>query len=95
VTVITPGAGRSITSRATVSTAGVTGCLTFREGFFTGVRLDFALATVRFVAFADLDTLRALTRLAEFPRRARFCTFDAFLRLAIIAPLVWFVPATH
>jgi hypothetical protein len=50
------------------------------------------VATVRFVAFAlaDLDALRALLRLAEFPLRnfARFCTFDPFLRLAMIDPLV-------
>jgi hypothetical protein len=32
--------------------------------------------------------LRGLPRLAEFPLRnlARFCTFDCFLRLAMIAP---------
>jgi len=45
-----------------------------------------ALATVRFVAFAALATLRALPRLAELRSFARFCTFDAFLRLAMIAP---------
>ena len=50
-------------------------------------------ATVRLVAFAALDALRALPRLAEFPLRsfARFCTFDAFLRLAMIEPL-WLLP---
>jgi hypothetical protein len=96
VTVITPGAGCSITSTATVSTTGVTGfftfrAFTFRAAFFTGAGLGLVLATVRFVAFAALDALRALPRLAEFPLRsfARFCTFDAFLRLAMIAPLVW------
>ena len=85
-----PGAGCSITSTATVSTAGATGCFTRRAAFFTGAGLGLALATVRFVAFADFATLRALPRLAEFPLRsfARFCTFDAFLRLAMIAPLV-------
>jgi hypothetical protein len=58
--------------------------------FFTGARLGFALATARFVAFAALDTPRALPRLAEFPlcSFARFCTFDPFLRLAMIDPLV-------
>src|SRR5271166_4113687 len=90
VTVITLGAGCSITSTATVSTTGVTGCFTFRAAFFTGAGLGLALATVRFVGFprADLATLRALPRLAEFPLRsfARFCTFDAFLRLAMIDP---------
>jgi hypothetical protein len=52
--------------------------------------LGLALVTVRFVAFAALDTLRALPRLAELPLRsfARFCTFDAFLRLAMIDPLL-------
>jgi hypothetical protein len=82
VTLITPGAGCSITSATVVSTTGATGC--FRAAFFTGACFGFALATVRFAAFA---TLRALPRLAEVPLRgfARFCTFDAFLRLAMIA----------
>ena len=89
VTVITPGAGCSITSTATVSTTELTGCFTLRTAFFTGAGLGLALETVRFVAFAALDTLRPLPRLAEFPLRsfARFCTFDAFLRLAMIVPL--------
>ncbi len=88
VTVITPGAGCSITSTATISTTGVTGRFTFRAAFFTGEGFGLALATVRVVALAALDALRALPRLAEFPLRsfARFCTFDAFLRLAMIAP---------
>jgi hypothetical protein len=64
----------------------------FRAAFFTGVRLGLALATVRFVAFprADLDTLLALPRVAEFPLGSfpRFCTFDPFLRLAMIEPPV-------
>jgi hypothetical protein len=90
VTLITPGAGCSITSTATVSTTGVTGWFTFRAAFFTGARLGFAFATVRFVAFprAALATLRALPRFAEFLLRslARLCTFDPFLRLAMIRP---------
>jgi hypothetical protein len=96
VTVITPGAGCSITSTATVSTTGVTGGFTFRAAFFTGAGLGFAVATVRFGAFAALAALRALPRLAEFPLRsfARFCTFDPFLRLAMIAPAGWW-SATH
>jgi hypothetical protein len=38
--------------------------------------------------------LRGLPRLAEFPLRnlARFCTFDCFLRLAMIAPAGWCFP---
>jgi hypothetical protein len=88
VTVITPGAGCSITSTATVSTAGAAGCFPFRATFFAGARLGLALATVRFGAFAALAALRALPRLAELRSFARFCTFDAFLRLAMIAPLV-------
>jgi hypothetical protein len=92
MTVITPGAGCSITSTATVSTAGATGCFTFRAAFFTVARLGLALATVRFVAFplADLDTLRALPRVADFLLGSfpRFCTFDRFLRLATVDPLV-------
>jgi hypothetical protein len=90
VTVITPGAGCSITSTATVSTTGVTGGFTFRAAFFTGAGLGFAVATVRFGAFAALAALRGLPRLAELRSFARFCTFDAFLRLAMIDP-VWLV----
>ncbi len=88
MTVITPGAGCSITSTATVSIAGATDGFTFRAAFFTGAGLGLALATVRFVAFATLDALRVLPRLAELRSFARFCTFDAFLRLAMIDPLV-------
>jgi len=80
--------GCSITSAATVSTTGATGCFTIRAAFFTGAGLGLALATVRFVAFADFATLAVLPRLAEFPlcSLALLCTFDPFLRLAIIAP---------
>jgi hypothetical protein len=49
--------------------------------------LGFALATVRFVVFprAALDILRALPRVvATF----LFCTFDCFLRLAMIRPVL-------
>ena len=70
VTIITPGAGCSSTSTATVSTTGATGRFTFRAAFFTGAGLGLALATVGFVAFAALATLRALPRLAEFPLTA-------------------------
>jgi hypothetical protein len=85
--VITLGAGCSITSAATVSTTGATGRFIFRAAFFTGARLGLALAIVRFAAFA---TLRALPRLADFAPRtlARLCTFDPFLRLAMIFPPV-------
>jgi hypothetical protein len=96
VTVITPGAGCSITSTPTVSTIGAVGCFTFRAAFFTGARLGFGFATVRFVVFACV-ALRAQPRLAEFPLRsfARFCTFDAFLRFAMIDPRSgWYLP-TH
>jgi hypothetical protein len=48
--------------------------------------LGLALATVRFVGFAALAALRALPRLAELRSFARFCTFDVFLRLAMIDP---------
>jgi hypothetical protein len=81
-----PGAGCSITSVATASTTGVTGCFTFRAAFFAGAGLGLALATVGFVAFAALAALRALPGLAELRSFARFCTFDAFLRLAMIDP---------
>jgi hypothetical protein len=45
------------------------------------------VATARFAALA---TLRALLRLAEFAFRslARPCTFDLFLRLAMISPVL-------
>jgi hypothetical protein len=91
VTVITPGAVCSITSTATVSTAGATGCFTFRAAYFTGASLGLALAAVRFAA---LDTLRGLPRFAEFPLASfpRFCTFDAFLRLAMITPRAGWCP---
>jgi hypothetical protein len=76
-------AGCSITSTATVSTTGATGCRTFRAAFLTGARLGLGLATVFACA-----ALHALPRLAEFALRsfARFCTFDPFLRLAMITP---------
>jgi hypothetical protein len=82
-TISVTATGCSITSTATVSTTGVTGCFTFRATFFTGARFGLALATV----FARA-ALRALPRLAEFARRslARLCTFDPFLRLAMIRP---------
>lgn len=100
VTLITPGAGCSITSRATVSISGATGCSlrSFRAAFFAGAGLGLALAVLLFIGFAALDTLRGLPRLAEFALRtfARFCTFDAFLRLAMIDPCSgWWLGKTH
>jgi hypothetical protein len=85
------GAGRPT---ATVSTVGVTGFFTLRAAFFTGARLGLALIAVRFAAFA---TLRALPRLAELALRslARPCTFDPFLRLAMIAPRSGWCFASH
>ena len=64
-----------------VSTAGVTGCLLRRAAFFTGARLNLALATVVAFPRAAFDGLRALRR-AVAP--VLFCTFDAFLRLAVM-----------
>jgi hypothetical protein len=66
----------------------VTDCFTFRAAFFTGAGLGLDLAAIGFVAFAALDTLRGLPRLAEFALRSlvRLCTFDPFLRLAMITP---------
>jgi hypothetical protein len=52
-------------STITVSTTAAIGCCTFRAAFFTGARLGFVVATVRFLV-ADFATLRALPRLAEF-----------------------------
>jgi hypothetical protein len=54
-----------------------------RAAFFTGARFALALATVRVFARVRLWTL---PRFAELPFRsfARFCTFDAYLRLAMI-----------
>jgi hypothetical protein len=56
-----------------------------RAAFFAGARLGLPLAAVRLAALA---ALRALGRFAEFVLRslARLCTFDPFLRLAIIDP---------
>jgi hypothetical protein len=85
--VITPGAGCSITSTAAGSTIEATGRFPVRAAFFTGARL--ALATAPFVAFARaaLESLRAFPRVADFPRSfPLFCTFDLFLRLAMIPP---------
>jgi len=75
-------------STTTVSTTRPDGCISFRAGFFVVARLDLAVATARFFVVA-LAALRALGRLAELPLRsfAPFCTFDPFLRLAMIAPL--------
>jgi hypothetical protein len=86
VTVITPGAGCSITSTATVSTAVAADGATF----FAAARLGLALATARFAAFfprAALDSFLALgSNFAPF----LFWTFDDFfLRLAIVDPLFW------
>jgi hypothetical protein len=59
--------------------------LTFGAAFFTGAGLGLALATVRFVAFAAFDGLRALPRaIAAF----LFFAFDCFLRLAMIRPVL-------
>jgi hypothetical protein len=72
-------------STTTVSTTRAAVGTSFRAGFFTGARLGFALATVRFLV-AAFATLRDLPRLAELALRsfARFCAFDPFLRLAMI-----------
>jgi hypothetical protein len=80
--------GCPITSAATGSTAGAMGCFTFRTTFFIGAGLGLALETVRFAVLATLRALRALLRLADFALRslARPCTFDPFLRLAMIGP---------
>src|SRR6516165_8815959 len=91
VTVITPGAGCSITSTATVSTAGATG----RAAFFPGARLGLVLAAApAATAFprVALDSFLALGRaFAPF----LFWTFDdCFLRLAMVDPLVG-APQTH
>jgi hypothetical protein len=88
-TSVPPEAGCSITSAATVSTAGPTGKRPFRATFFAGARLGLA----RF-AGPDFATLRGLPRLAEFPLRslARFGSFDCFLRLAMIDPAGWCFP---
>ncbi|HEV2718237.1 MAG TPA: hypothetical protein VGU64_23430, partial [Terriglobales bacterium] len=50
-----------------------------------------AFATIVAFPFAAFVTLRALPRLAELRCFARFCTFDRFLLLAMIDPLVWLV----
>src|SRR5262249_26457734 len=96
VTVITSGAGRSITSTATVSTAVTTGCSIRRAAFFSSARFGLALATVCFAAFARRD-LRAFPDVVEFLLRSfpRFCSFDFFLRLAMIHPCSGWRSSTH
>jgi hypothetical protein len=61
------------------------------RSFLHWVRLGLA---VRFIALADFATLRALASLADsFPR---FCTFDPFLRFAMMDPPVGLrLPAGH
>jgi hypothetical protein len=66
VTVITPGAGSSITSTTTVSTPGPGGfirCSFFRTAFFVAARLGLAPATVGFVAFTPTGRM-----LGNFPQ---------------------------
>jgi hypothetical protein len=77
VTVITPKAGCSITSTATVLTAGAVGCFI---RFFAGARLGLALAKVSFAA--------AFPRAALAPFFF-WTSDDYFLRLAIVGPLFW------
>ena len=85
ISVASTGPGCSITSAATVSTTGAAGCFTFRATFLTGAGLGLAFAVVGFVAFAAFDGLRALPRaVAAF----LFWTFDCFLRLAMIRPVL-------
>jgi hypothetical protein len=86
VTVVTSGAGCSITSTTAGSTAAATGCFILSADFFATARLGFAFA--RLATFARTEG-RAFPRLADFrfgnfPRF--FCAFDFFLRLAMIAP---------
>ena len=81
LTLFTSSNSGAACSTATVSTAGVTGCLLRRAAFFTGARLNLALATVVAFPRAAFDGLRALRR-AVAP--VLFCTFDAFLRLAVM-----------
>ena len=62
---------------------GARGSFTFRTTFFTDGRLGLTLATLFACA-----AFRALPRLGEvrFGSFPRFCTFDRFLRLAMIDP---------
>jgi hypothetical protein len=83
------------TGCSTASTVGVTGCFIRRAAFFAAVRLGLALATIRFVAFAALDTLRAFPRLFLLGSFPRFCAFARFLLLAMIRPSPGWWSATH
>ncbi len=89
VTVITPGAGSSITSTTTVSISGpkpLIRCCFFRGAVFTP-RFGLALATLGFVLRlrADFDAEPVLTRAAEVLRNcARFFGRDRIFRLAMI-----------
>jgi hypothetical protein len=72
------GAGCSITSTATASTAAATG----GTAFFAAARLGLALATIRFAAFPA-----AFLALGRAVRPFFFWTFDeCFLRLAMVHP---------
>ncbi len=91
VTVITPGAGSSITSTTTVSISGpkeLIRCCFFRGAAFTP-RRGLVLAILRFVLGlrTDFDAERILARAAEVLRNfARFFgrAFARFFRLAMI-----------
>src|SRR6516225_8198690 len=83
--IITPGAGCSITSTATVSTTGATG----RAAFFTGARLGLALAAAPFATAFPRVTLDSFLALGRAFAPFLFWTFDdCFLRLAMVDPLV-------
>ena len=84
MTVITPGAGCSITSTATVSD-GATGS----AAFFIGARLGLALATARFAAAfprVAVDSFLALGR--AFAPFLFWTVTDCFLRFAVVDPLI-------
>jgi hypothetical protein len=82
-TVITSGAGCSITSTGTASTAGATG----RATFFTGARLGLALATARFAAVFSRVALDSFLPLGRAFDPFLFWTFaDCFLRFAMVDP---------
>jgi hypothetical protein len=80
-----PGSFSSRISDVSTSVSSAGAAVSLCAAFFAGVRLGLALATARLAALA---TLRGLPRLADFPLGSfpRFCTFDFFLRLAIIVP---------
>jgi hypothetical protein len=85
VTVITPGAGCSITSTATVSTVDAIGL----TAFFAGARFGLALAIARFATDFPRAALESFLAFGRAFAAFLFWTLDdRFLRLAMVDPVI-------